>query len=851
MRYETPQGLNRRGARSAKRESFLSALGVLVVQPVATLAVLVAGNVACADVLLRAGQSRVVVSGDTAAAGVQVVNTEAKARQVTVRFVTSRSRCEPDVAALNLPALGWQTVFLRVSLPSGVWQDVLKATVDGATSDLGVQVLRGVDLTLLPWRRRFAPRAGQLDEGLAAPELDDSGWPSFHAPALWQENDWAWCRVHVTVPETWRGVPLRVWMAAVDDNDVTYFNGKRIGATNGWDVVRDYPIAADLLRLGTDNILTVLVDNPTYGGGLYRAPLLITRAGAELASPPTKATVSLKRPAPQPPAPPKPLRPMKLVEGVLRYADGGEVALWGVNYYPQSWYQFDNMVKLKVDFHATINEDLDHLQQMGVEVIRIHVFDREISDGAGNLVDNEHLALLDYLVDQCSRRGIYMFFTPIAWWPGPNQRPDSFSATHSKPSMIFDPEATKAAANYLCNFLTHVNRYSKRAYRDEPSLVLLEVMNEPAYMGYSDLSGAGEYSSQGEPTEQLERDRATLRRLWQEWLKKHGVEEQASYFPLFRYEVMREYIRQMVTAIRAAGAKQPVAVSSFGIVGDDIRQAIADSECEAITFSAYPGGWGRVNDGINLLSSAGNMSVPAELSGKGRLVYEFDTPATNVSCYLFPALARMWRSGEVQVACQFQYDSISTARYNTDWNAHWLNWLYTPSKTVSFMIGGEVFRRLPRRATFETPPDNQVFGPAAVSFAHNQSLLATDDLFMHARTVGGWQPLKLPSTPRRIVGVGSSSFVEYGGTGLYELEVVGDRGELRINPDVRLVGNCLQGGLNAPVAELEPGSRHLFRLRLPGWEQAKCFRKAEAGSEPVSIVDGGWVLGSGEYELRR
>jgi hypothetical protein len=303
-----------------------------------------------------------------------------------------------------------------------------------------------------------------------------------------------------------------------------------------------------------------------------------------------------------------------------------------------------------------------------------------------------------------------------------------------------------------------------------------------------------------------------------------------------------------------------VAISGFGIVGDDIRQAIADSECEAVTFSAYPGGWERVNDGINLLSSTGNMSVPAELSGKARLVYEFDTPATNVSCYLFPALARMWRSGEVQVACQFQYDSVSTARYNTDWNAHWLNWLYTPSKTVSFMIGREVFHRLPRGATFETPPDDQVLGPAAVSFAHNQSLLAADDLFMHARTVGEWQPLPLPPlakggqggvNPFRIVGVGSSPFVEYGGTGLYVLELAEDRGTLWINPDVRLVGNSLRSGLDAPAAELEPANRHLFRLRLPGWEQAECLRQTDHGPEPAPRVEGGWLLGAGRYELHR
>lgn len=46
----------------------------------------------------------------------------------------------------------------------------------------------------------------------------------------------------------------------------------------------------------------------------------------------------------------------------------------------------------------------------------------------------------------------------------------------------------------------------------------------------------------------------------------------------------------------------------------------------------------------------------------------------------------------------FQYDSRSTAEWNTDWDAHYLNLLYTPGKAVSLLIGGQVFREIPRGA---------------------------------------------------------------------------------------------------------------------------------------------------------
>jgi hypothetical protein len=212
---------------------------------------------------------------------------------------------------------------------------------------------------------------------------------------------------------------------------------------------------------------------------------------------------------------------------------------------------------------------------------------------------------------------------------------------------------------------------------------------------------------------------------------------------------MRQYIREMYEAIRSTGARQPVAISFFGGADREIMQAIGDSECEAITIPAtYPGGWERVNDGVNLLPQAAPMELPAEFACKARLEYEFDTPATNVSCYLYPALAAYFRHAEVQVACQFQYDSVSTARWNTDWQAHWLNWLYTPSKTVSFMLAGETFRRLPRGVQYAKPTNELVLPDLmATSFTHNQSMLLTEDIVMYARGIDEWQPLRLPSCP--------------------------------------------------------------------------------------------------------
>ena len=444
-------------------------------------------------------------------------------------------------------------------------------------------------------------------------------------------------------------------MGAIDDNDATFFNGERIGRTNGWDTPRDYAIPERLVRWGVENVLTVAVENVNAGGGPYKAPFLLLAGDARPAASAAATLPAARRPAAGVVGKPLPLRPMHVEHGVLRWPEGTEVALWGVNIYPQSWYQFENTTRLGVDKRATMKRDLDHLQQMGVEVIRIHVFDREISDGAGNLVRNEHLDLLDELVAECSRRGIYMVFTPIAWWGGPNERVGSFSYETSEPGMMFVPKARTAAQAYLRNFLRHVNRFDGRCFVDEPCLCLLEVQNKPAYFDYGDMAGEA-YTPQGERSEVLARDRAELRRQWASWLAEHGFADDPALYALFRYQQMRRYVREMVGAIRGAGARQPVAISGFGGGGDEIVQAIANSECDAVTMSAYPGGWERVNDGTNLLPEMGPLTIDPRWSEKARVVYEFDTPAANVSCYLYPAIATHFRSAEAQIACQFQYE---------------------------------------------------------------------------------------------------------------------------------------------------------------------------------------------------
>lgn len=751
----------------------------------------------------------------------------------------------PSSSTMELPAHGWKIVPVTARLAPGITDGKLVCAAANATT--AVPITLGADLTTRSWRWKLTPRSAGIDKHWADPAISDADWAELRVPRLWEQNDYAWCRVHINIPGTWKGHTIRLNMAAVDDNDVTYLNGREVGRTNGWDTPRSYVLPARAIRWDEDNVITVMVDNPTYGGGLYKAPIVLAAGTPPAVRATAKIARAIHRPAPSVIGKPLPFRPMHVANGVLRYQDGGEVALWGTNCYPQSWHEYANLKRLHVDMKATIREDMQHLARMGVEAIRIHVFDREISDSKGHIIRNEHLDLLDYQIALAQKHGIYFYLTPIAWWGSPNELPGAFSAETSKPGMMFSPEGRAAAVAYLRSFLTHVNPYTRRKLKDEPNLCFLEVMNEPAYFTYGDMAGTAAYEPQGERMDVLAKDRVELGRQWRDWTHSHGLPDTPTCFAAFRYDLMRAYIHQMVGAIRGCGARQPIAISYFGVNGADIGAAIADSECDAVTTSTYPGGWEHVNDGINLIPAVSAPDFPADLAGKARVAYEFDTPATNTSSYLYPVIAARFRQSDVQIACQFQYDSAATARWNTDWNAHWLNWLYTPSKIASYLAAREAFHAIPRGTRPSVTKDEMRSGAMAISFTHNQSLFATHRTFVHARAVDDWHPLPIPADPDLVIGVGSSPLINYNGSGLYVLRrLSATKFALTVNPDVHLVGNSLRSSLSAPAAELESTS-HAFHLRTRAGAGARCWRVEGRHRTDVAKMGEGWLLSPGEY----
>lgn len=75
-----------------------------------------------------------------------------------------------------------------------------------------------------------------------------------------------WFRKTFELPASWQGKSLMLVLGRIRDDDFTYVNGKRVGASQGKDTDRTYQIPASLLQAGTNEIMVQVINYDDKGG---------------------------------------------------------------------------------------------------------------------------------------------------------------------------------------------------------------------------------------------------------------------------------------------------------------------------------------------------------------------------------------------------------------------------------------------------------------------------------------------------------------------------------------------------------------------------------------------------------
>jgi hypothetical protein len=410
--------------------------------------------------------------------------------------------------------------------------------------------------------------------------------------------------------------------------------------------------------------------------------------------------------------------------GVLRWkSNNKEICAFGVNYTAMFAHAYRTAKRMDVNLERAIRDDVYHFSRLGFDAFRVHVWDTEISDTLGNLLNNEHLKLFDFALNEMKGRGMKFILTPIAYWgngyPEPDDKTPGFARKYGKDACLTNPGAIAAQENYLRQFVEHVNPYTGIAYKNDPDIIAFEVSNEP-----------------------------------------HHKEAP---------EAVTTFINRMVSSIRKSGCAKPVFYNVSHSV--HLAEAYFKADIQGGTFQWYPSGLGarRELEG-NFLPNVDEYTIPFS-NAKGynkmaKIVYEFDAADIGRS-YIYPAMARAFREAGMQFASHFAYDPTYMAPYNTEYNTHYMNLAYAPQKALSLKIASEVFHELPLNKDNGSYPANARFGSFRVSYEEDLAEMVTDEKFFYTNNTS-----TAPADEKliSIAGSGSSPLVRYNGTGAYFLD---------------------------------------------------------------------------------
>ena len=113
-------------------------------------------------------------------------------------------------------------------------------------------------------------------KGWAAPDCDDSAWPTMNLPTTWEATGMnidgsVWFRHEVRIDPSWAGKDVTLHLGIADDYDTTYVNGVKVGGIgketiNPWSVQRQYKLPASLLKPGKNVIAVRVFDRFGLGG---------------------------------------------------------------------------------------------------------------------------------------------------------------------------------------------------------------------------------------------------------------------------------------------------------------------------------------------------------------------------------------------------------------------------------------------------------------------------------------------------------------------------------------------------------------------------------------------------------
>jgi hypothetical protein len=168
---------------------------------------------------------------------------------------------------------------------------------------------------------------------------------------------------------------------------------------------------------------------------------------------------------------------ISIKNGHLVKPDGERFRIWGINFTGSACFPSKEDSQIVAE----------HLARFGINCVRFHFLDSNWSDSLfikgrddTRALDFHQLDLLDYFVAELKKRGIY---TNINLNVGRNYRKGDGVRDYeylglAKVLNYFDEHIQMLHTEYARQLLTHYNPYTKSEYRNEPAILIVELVNE-------------------------------------------------------------------------------------------------------------------------------------------------------------------------------------------------------------------------------------------------------------------------------------------------------------------------------------------------------------------------------------
>jgi len=112
---------------------------------------------------------------------------------------------------------------------------------------------------------------GTQNQGFQNNDFNTDDWETMELPKIWEEleiyiDGVVWFSKDINIPESWQGEDLTLSLGKINDYDITWFNGEKVGRETDVHVSRNYKIPGSFVNKGQNRIVVQVLDVGNVGG---------------------------------------------------------------------------------------------------------------------------------------------------------------------------------------------------------------------------------------------------------------------------------------------------------------------------------------------------------------------------------------------------------------------------------------------------------------------------------------------------------------------------------------------------------------------------------------------------------